>query len=65
MCYFGKSNFASDALFDGCMDELKIFDRGLSEAEIQTEMNAIRPLLTVEVPVDPVTLPTGRSQKYY
>ena len=64
MCYFGKSNFASDALFDGCMDELKIFDRGLSEAEIQTEMNAIRPLLTVEVPVDPVTLPTGRSQKH-
>ncbi len=61
MCYFGKSNFASDALFDGCMDELKIFDRGLSEAEIRTEMNTIRPLITVEAPVDPVSLPTGRS----
>jgi len=42
--YFGKSNWAADALFDGCMDELKIFDRGLSQAEIQVEMNALRPI---------------------
>jgi len=42
MCYFGKSNWNADALFDGSLDDIKIFDRGLSQAEIQIEMNAVR-----------------------
>ena len=41
MNYFGKSNWAADALFNGCLDDIKIFDRGLSQAEIQVEMNKI------------------------
>ncbi len=40
MNYFGKSNWDIDALFDGCLDEIKIFDSGLSQEKIQIEMNA-------------------------
>jgi hypothetical protein len=41
MNYFGKSNWDGDALFDGCLDEIKIFDRGLSQEKIQIEMTTL------------------------
>ena len=41
-CYFGKSNWDGNPLFDGVLDEIKIFDRGLSQDEIRTEMNERR-----------------------
>jgi hypothetical protein len=41
MNYFGKSNWDIDALFDGCLDEIKIFDRALSQKKIQIEMNTL------------------------
>ena len=41
MNYFGKSNWDIDALFDGCFDEIKIFDRGLSQEKIQIEMTTL------------------------
>ena len=58
--YFGKSNFASDALFNGCLDDIKIFNRGLSQAEIEIEMNAVRTPNVVEVTTAaPSELPEG------
>ncbi len=60
-CYFGKSNWNSDALFDGSLDDIKIFNKGLTSAEIQAEMNAIRPLTGApRPPISPATLPTGK-----
>ena len=41
MNYFGKSNWDIDALFDGCLDEIKTFDRGLSQEKIQIEMTTL------------------------
>jgi hypothetical protein len=40
--YFGKSKWYVDDLFDGCLDEIKIFERGLNQPNIQIEMNTIR-----------------------
>ncbi len=58
--YFGKSNFASDALFDGCLDDIKIFNRGLSQAEIEIEMNAVRtPNVVGSTTLAPSELPAG------
>ena len=58
--YFGKSNFASDALFNGCLDDIKIFNRGLSQAEIEIEMNAVRTPNVVEpTTLAPSELPEG------
>jgi len=59
--YFGKSNFASDALFDGCLDDIKIFNRGLSQAEIEIEKNSVRPLQRV---VEPTILADGIYVKF-
>ncbi len=43
------------------MDELKLFNRGLNQNEVQTEMNAMRPLMRVgPPPVDPALLPEGK-----
>ncbi len=69
--YFGKSNFASDALFNGCLDDIKIFNRGLSQAEIEIEMNAVRiPNVvqpTTQAPPTPApsNLPAGLINLYY
>lgn len=58
--FFGKSNFAADALFDGCLDDIKIFNRGLSQAEIEIEMNAIRtPNVVGPTTKAPTELPAG------
>ena len=61
-CYFGKSNWNSDALFNGCMDDIKLFERGLTQAEVMAEMNAMRPMEPV-APVDPAELPAGKVEK--
>ena len=51
-------------MFDGSLDEIKIFNKGLTSAEIQAEMNAIRPLTGASrPPVSPATLPTGKPQQ--
>ncbi len=69
--YFGKSNFASDALFDGCLDDIKIFNRGLSQAEIEIEMNAVRtPNVVGSTTLAPPTaapnnLPAGLINLYF
>jgi len=57
--YFGKSNWNRDALFDGALDDIKIFCRGLTQNEIQIEMNTKRPLVSQSNPVDVGTLPNG------
>jgi len=44
------------------MDELKIFDRGLSQAQIQVEINALRPDVS-RPPVNPNELPGGKIEK--
>jgi len=61
--YFGKSNFASDALFNGCLDDIKIFNRGLSQAEIEIEMNAVRiPNVVQPTTQAPSELPEGNIE---
>jgi hypothetical protein len=38
-CYIGKSNFVADKLANGDFDEIKIFNRSLTDKEVQFEMN--------------------------
>ena len=40
--YFGKSNWNSNGLFDGVLDDVKIFNRSLNAFEIGYEMNVQR-----------------------
>jgi hypothetical protein len=41
-CYFGKSDWDGDPYANADSDEIKFYDRGLSEAEIQHDFNSIR-----------------------
>ncbi|MCD8049657.1 MAG: hypothetical protein LUG52_08690 [Clostridia bacterium] len=36
-CYLGKSQWSSDAMFQGTIDEFKIYNRALSEEEVKAE----------------------------
>jgi hypothetical protein len=47
--YFGKSNWADDPYFHGVMDDIRIYNRALSEAEIKALYNEVE-----AISIDPI-----------
>ena len=42
-CFIGKSNWVADANANSLFDDIRIFNRGLTQSEIQTVMNTYSP----------------------
>lgn len=50
--YLARSNYDSDPYFQGCLDDIRIFNRALDTDEIATLANAVRYLSFTETKVD-------------